>query len=41
MGAGALVLACLSFLGGLNRIVAWALRLLAWALLAAVILTAP
>ena len=41
LGAGALVFACLSFMAGLNGIVAWTLRLIAWALLATVILTAP
>jgi hypothetical protein len=41
LGAGALVLACLSFLAGLNITVAWALRLIAWALLATAVLTAP
>ena len=41
LGAGAMVLACLSFLNGLNATVAWTLRLLAWALLGTVILAAP
>ena len=41
MGAGALLLTCLSFMAGLNGIVAWTMRLIAWALLATVMLTAP
>lgn len=41
LGAGALMLACVSFLPGLNSIVMWTLRLLAWLMLAAVILLAP
>jgi hypothetical protein len=41
MGAGALVLACLSFMADLNGIAAWGMRLIAWALLATVVLTAP
>ena len=43
LGAAAMVLACLSFMGGLNcnSAVAWTLRLLAWALLGTVILAAP
>jgi hypothetical protein len=41
LGAAALVLACLSFLAGLNVILAWTLRLIAWALLATVMLMAP
>ena len=41
LGAGALVLACLSFIAGLNSILAWTLRLIAWAMLATVMLMAP
>jgi hypothetical protein len=41
LGAVALVLACLSFLAGLNSIFTWTLRLIAWALLTTVLLTAP
>jgi hypothetical protein len=41
MDAGALVLGCLSFMAGLNSIVVWTLRLIAWALLATVVLMAP
>jgi hypothetical protein len=40
LGAGALVLACVSSLPGLNSVVVWTLRLLAWLMLATVILTA-
>ena len=39
LGAGAL--ACVSFMAGLNGSIAWTLRLIAWVLLATVILTAP
>jgi hypothetical protein len=41
LGAGALMLVCGSFLGGLNSVVMWTLRLLAWAMIATVILLAP
>ena len=41
LGAGALMLACLSFLAGLNDIVVWTIRLIAWAMLATAVLTAP
>ncbi|TDH57610.1 hypothetical protein E2C06_35810 [Dankookia rubra] len=41
LGAGALMLVCISFLGGLNSTVMWTLRLLAWAMIATVILLAP
>jgi hypothetical protein len=41
LGAGALVLVCISFLGGLNSFVMWTLRLLAWLMLATVFLMAP
>ena len=41
LGAGALVLGCISFLDGLNSIVMWTLRLLAWLMLVTVVLTAP
>jgi hypothetical protein len=40
LGMGALLLLCASFLNGLNNIVAWTLRLLAWLMFATVILTA-
>jgi hypothetical protein len=39
MGAGALMLVCVSFLEGLNSVVMWTLRLLAWVMIATVILT--
>jgi hypothetical protein len=41
LGAGALMLVCVSFLEGLNSVVMWALRLMAWLMIAAVILLAP
>ena len=41
MGAGALMLVCVSFLGGLNNVVMWTLRLLSWTMIATVILLAP
>ena len=41
LGTGALVLACLSFIAGLNSFIVWTLRLIAWAMLATVILMAP
>ena len=41
LGAGALVLVCISFLGSLNSFVMWTLRLLAWLMLATVFLMAP
>jgi hypothetical protein len=41
MGAGSLMLVCVSFLEGLNSVVMWALRLMAWLMIAAVILLAP
>ena len=41
LGAVALVLACLSFIADLSSIFAWTLRLIAWALLTMVLLTAP
>jgi len=41
LGAGALMLVCISFLGSLNSVVMWTLRLLAWAMIATVILLAP
>jgi hypothetical protein len=40
LGTGALLLGCLSLLNGLNSIVMWTLRLIAWFMLAAAILTA-
>ena len=41
LGAGALVLGCISFMTGLNSIVMWTMRLLAWLMLATAVLTAP
>ena len=41
LGAGALMLVCVSFLGSLNSVVMWTLRLIAWAMIATVILLAP
>ena len=41
LGAGALVLGCISFMRGLNSSVMWRLRLLAWLVLATSVLTAP
>ena len=41
LGAGALMLVCVSFLGSLNSVVMWTLRLIAWAMIATVILVAP
>ena len=41
LGAGSLMLVCVSFLAGLNSVVMWTLRLLAWAMIATVILLAP
>jgi hypothetical protein len=41
LGAGALVLGCISFMNGLNSTVMWMLRLLAWFMLATAVLTAP
>ena len=41
LGAGSLMLVCVSFLADLNSVVLWALRLLAWLMLATVILLAP
>ena len=41
LGAGALMLVCVSFLEGLNSVVMWVLRLLAWTMIATVILLAP
>jgi hypothetical protein len=41
MGAGSLMLVCASFLEGLNSVVMWVLRLLAWTMIATVILLAP
>ena len=41
LGMGALLLLCGSFLNGLNTIVAWTLRVLAWLMFATVVLTAP
>ena len=38
LGMGALLLLCASFLNGLNTIVAWTLRLLAWLMFATVVL---
>jgi len=35
------MLACLSFIAGLNSILGWTLRLIAWASLTTVLLTAP
>src|SRR4051812_1510456 len=40
LGTGALLLGCLSLLNGLNSIVMWTLRLIAWFMLAAAVLTA-
>jgi hypothetical protein len=41
LGAGSLMLVCVSFLAGLNSVVMWTLRLLAWTMIATVILLAP
>ena len=41
LGAGALMLVCVSFIGDLNSVVMWTLRLLAWLMLATVFLMAP
>jgi hypothetical protein len=41
LGAGALMLVCVSFLWGLNSVVMWTLRLLSWAMITTVILLAP
>lgn len=41
LGAGALLLACASLLGILNEVVAWCLRLAAWALLVTAVVAAP
>jgi hypothetical protein len=41
IGAAAMGLVYLSFLNSVNNSIAWALRLVAWALLATVILAAP
>ena len=41
LGAGSLMLVCISVLGGLNSFVMWTLRLLAWLMLATVFLMAP
>jgi hypothetical protein len=41
LGAGALMLVCVSFLDGLNSIVMWTLRLMAWLMIATVVLLAP
>jgi hypothetical protein len=40
LGMGAFALSCISLLPGLNSVVMWTLRLLAWLMLATVILTA-
>jgi hypothetical protein len=41
LGAGALLLACVSLLGVLSDVLAWGLRLVAWALLITAIMAAP
>jgi hypothetical protein len=41
LSAGALMLVCVSFLGSLNAVVMWTFRLIAWAMIATVILLAP
>jgi hypothetical protein len=41
LGVGSLMLVCVSFIGGLNSVVMWTLRLLAWLMLATVFLMAP
>jgi hypothetical protein len=41
LGVGALALACFSLMAGLNSVVAWGIRLIAWAMLATAVLTAP
>jgi hypothetical protein len=40
LGTGALLVGCASLLNGLPNVAVWALRLLAWLMLAAVVLTA-
>jgi hypothetical protein len=41
LGAGALMLSCISVMNGLNSTVMWTLRVLAWLMLATAVLTAP
>lgn len=41
MGAGALVFGCVRFMPGLNSILVWTSRLLAWLMLVTAVLTAP
>ena len=41
LGVGSLMLVCVSLIGGLNSVVMWTLRLLAWLMLATVFLMAP
>ena len=41
LGTGAMLLVCASFLSGLNSIVVWTMRFVAWLMLATVILVAP